>query len=450
MNAIAMRSLKSDGFTSLREPVSVPVAAGGRHELSGRIVAAVLVAGLAWVSEAPAQRGADAVLRVRKLDPSLPGPTTRSRADLNDLNGGQHSGDRADRPAILLTGYWPPSNEAIRRWSPSPTQNPQGWIGSDWEGRGYDVYSYFPEFNPANCNFCGKGSGDLEVDYQDTSADFWPIANGIEPIAVITFSRGFPDLSWELEMNQYNRSQWIDDYLSPFQPTPSPPDGSVPAGTLRLSALPVQDIVDAVNNANLGVNAYICYSGDGGGFLSEFIAYHGVWYQNLHPSPTDSSWCIAGGHVHVGGSISWSTARLAAEVSLRTLIGYVDAVRAATICQVDLGYGGPGTATLKVCGDPLGPGGEADLLFSGAPAGVPAWMLAGLSFSPTYFHGGFVVPLPPSFIVGFICDLDGEWFVPRLPGGGGPATIYLQTIYRDPFLAEGVGFSNVVGIDLLQ
>lgn len=84
---------------------------------------------------------------------------------------------------ILVTGYWPPSNEGVRPFSTSATQNPTGWIGSDWESRGYDVHTYFPEFVPPDCSNCGKGTGDLEVDYQDTTADFWPIANALAPIA---------------------------------------------------------------------------------------------------------------------------------------------------------------------------------------------------------------------------------------------------------------------------
>ncbi len=47
---------------------------------------------------------------------------------------------------ILITGYWPPTNEMIRRFSTSATQNPTGWIGENWEGRGYNVHSFFPEF----------------------------------------------------------------------------------------------------------------------------------------------------------------------------------------------------------------------------------------------------------------------------------------------------------------
>ncbi|MFT4542302.1 MAG: hypothetical protein ACI835_004770 [Planctomycetota bacterium] len=228
------------------------------------------------------------------------------------------------RPAIMLTGYWTPTNEMLRCFSDDPVQNPQGWIGSDWEGRGYDVYAYFPEFTPLNCSICGQGSGDLEVDYQDTSADFWAIANSVRPIALITFSRGFDNLSWELEMNQYNRNTWVNDYTAPLQPTPAPPDASVPGAHLRPSKRPVQEIVDAVDAAGLRLDPQICFSGNGGGFLSEFAAYHGVWYQGVHDDPADPDWCVTAGHVHVGGQITWPIATLAAEVTLRTVIDHVD------------------------------------------------------------------------------------------------------------------------------
>ncbi len=148
-------------------------------------------------------------------------------------------GGAGQRPAVMLTGYWPPSNEMLRQFSANPVQNPEGWVGENWEGRGYDLYAFFPEFNPPDCNNCGRGMGDLEVDYQDTSQDFWFIADSLQPIAVITFSRGSINFSWELEMNQYNRDSWFRDYRVPLMPTPNPPDDSVPAGTLRLSELPV-------------------------------------------------------------------------------------------------------------------------------------------------------------------------------------------------------------------
>ena len=233
------------------------------------------------------------------------------------------------RPAILLTGYWPPSNEAVRRFSPSATQNPLGWIGSDWEGRGYDVYSYFPEFVPATCTSCGSGSGDLMVDYQDSSNDFWAIANALQPIAIVTFSRTNASQSWELETNTHNHLTWGADYIAPTQPTPAPADASVPAEALRTSQLPMQAIVNDVQAAGLGLNPFICVLNHAGGFVSEFIGYHGLWYQDLHKSPTDPAWCITAGHIHVGSGVTWANARTAAEITVRRVILHVDGVRNA-------------------------------------------------------------------------------------------------------------------------
>ena len=69
-----------------------------------------------------------------------------------------------ERPKIMLTGYWPPTNEMVRHFSQDSELNPEGWQGENWEGLGYDVVSFFPQFEPADCNDCGQGYGDLEVD----------------------------------------------------------------------------------------------------------------------------------------------------------------------------------------------------------------------------------------------------------------------------------------------
>ncbi len=255
---------------------------------------------------------------------------------------------RASRRVILLTGYWPPSNSMLRTWSPNPDQNPNGWTGRNWEGRGYDIYAYFPEFSDPSCQNCGRGRGDLEVDYQDTSQDFWRIANPLQPVAIVTFSRGNNNRSWEVETNQFNRQGWIPDYLSPNFPTPSPPDASVPAEFLRVSTLPRQAIADAINAANLNINGVVCTGGDGGGFLSEFAAYHGVWYQSLHASPSDPAYCVAAGHVHVGGALG-AEAASAAKVTVRTVIDHVNTILGAPGGTVSLcGAGGVNAA----CGDP--------------------------------------------------------------------------------------------------
>ena len=227
-----------------------------------------------------------------------------------------------ENPIILVTGFWPPTNEMIKHFSQNLNLNPNGWEGDDWENRGYDIISYFPEFSDPDCSNCGIGYGDFEVDYQDTSEDFWPIFQEHNPIAVITFSRGYMDQSWELEYNAYNRTNWYNDYLTPYLPTPNPPDENEDAFFLRNSNLPMNNILNAVNGLNLGLNSYIDENGDPGHFVSEFMAYHGTWYRDLNQFGDNN--CIAAGHIHVGGYINWDTAKQATETTIRTLIDYLD------------------------------------------------------------------------------------------------------------------------------
>lgn len=228
-------------------------------------------------------------------------------------------------PNVLITGYWPPTNEMVRRFSPNPAQNPDGWIGENWEGRGYNVYAFFPEF-PSGL---GKGEGDLEVDYQDTSTDFWLITEQINPIALITTGRSVDDNSWEVEVRQRNLpfGAWVDDYEEPNQPTPAPPDESVPAWTIRMSSLPVWDIASWVNYMVPDLNAFVDNSGYCGAFLCEFIAYHGVWYRDLHGDPLDPAWCPSAGHIHVGGYATVESAREAVDVTLRVVMDNLRWVR---------------------------------------------------------------------------------------------------------------------------
>jgi hypothetical protein len=221
----------------------------------------------------------------------------------------------------MLTGFWPPSNEMLRKFSTAPNQNPGGWQGQNWEGRGYDVYAYFPEF-PGGVGSNPKGNGDFEVDYQDVSSDFWRITDNIHPVAILSYGQGAKP--WEIEYNARNLSGWDGDYLYPRGPTPSPPDNSVPAGYVRNSTLPVQAIADAINSSGAGVNAWVDWDGDTGAFLCEYMAYHDAWYQSLHSDPCDQYSCLAAGFTHVSGSLSISTATTACEIALRATINYLD------------------------------------------------------------------------------------------------------------------------------
>jgi hypothetical protein len=222
---------------------------------------------------------------------------------------------------IMLTGYWPVTNEMLRRFSNNPAQNPQGWIGENWEGRGYNIYAFFPEF-PAGT--FPVGVGDFTVDYQDTSEDWWRITNEVKPVSIITFSRGSTGSLWEIETRQRNLVTWVDDYVAPFQPTPAPPDASMAPNGIRFSSLPTAKIASAVNAAGLGITAVVDTTGYGGGFLSEFIAYHGCWYRDMHIDATDPDRCFMSGHIHVGTAVSQNTATIASQISLRTMLSHLD------------------------------------------------------------------------------------------------------------------------------
>jgi hypothetical protein len=237
-------------------------------------------------------------------------------------------GDAAFTRNILITGYWPPTNEMLRPWSTNPVQNPGGWQGLDWEGRGYNIYSYFPEF-PGGVEVNPRGTGDFQVDYQAASADFWRITSELNPLAIITFSRGSAGSSWELESRarKLPLNQWTQDYLAPFQPTADLPIASEPDGTIRFSSLPMTQIRNAVAAANLGVNAFIDTSNSfGGTFVSEFTSYHSAWYANLHASPADPFQAFAGGHIHVGINTPLAAASQATRITLRELTTYLDSV----------------------------------------------------------------------------------------------------------------------------
>jgi len=230
-------------------------------------------------------------------------------------------GGRSCTNNIMLTGYWPPTNEMLRPFSPNPDQNPGGWVGADWEGRGYNVYAFFPEFPQG----LGKGVGDFEVDYQDTSNDFWVVVEQLDPVAIITTGRAEYDMDWELEggNRMLELDDWMDDYLEPFQPTPDLPIAGENPGETRWATLPFPAIIAAVESALPAVNAYYTLW-DGSDFLCAFIGYHANWYHEMHAGPDDPVWNVAAGHIHVGYQISDQDAAIATEVTLRTLIDYLD------------------------------------------------------------------------------------------------------------------------------
>lgn len=234
----------------------------------------------------------------------------------------------ANTTNILITGYWPPTNEMLRPWSTNPAQNPGGWQGGNWEGRGYDIFSYFPEF-PGGTGTNPRGTGDFQVDYQAASADFWRVVGELRPVAIITFSRGSPGANWELESRHRKLplGSWTPDYLAPTRPTADLPIAAEPDFTIRTSSLPMTRIRDAVNAAGVGFSSFIDTSDSfGGTFVSEFTGYHSAWYAQLHASPDDPFRAVAGGHIHVGIDTPLAGAMEATRITLRELTAYVDTV----------------------------------------------------------------------------------------------------------------------------
>ena len=207
---------------------------------------------------------------------------------------------------IMLTGMWPPTNEMLRQFSCDRAKNPEGWKGENWKGKGFDVHAFFPEF-PDYPEGGLDGQGDFRIDYRTVSADFWRIAAALKPRAIITFSAAagrYP--GWILERLARNLSEWKLFAHVAEQPSPCPPDASFPADQARESTLPIERIVEAINRA--GVYADVAESDpmparvqdDAGSFVSEFIAYHGVWYQADNCGSDAEHPCLAAGHIHVG------------------------------------------------------------------------------------------------------------------------------------------------------
>ncbi|QDU66758.1 hypothetical protein [Engelhardtia mirabilis] len=117
-------------------------------------------------------------------------------------------------------------------------------------------------------------------------------------------------------------------------------------------------------------------------------------------------------------------------------------------CQTDLGSQGPGGAVLTLCGGNLSSGTTADLELVGAAPNSMLWIVLGAGNSPTPLFGGTLVPTADNVLFD-MADAGGAWIAPNIPGGGGPATLYLQVVFDDAALAGGFGFSNALQVDFL-
>jgi MYXO-CTERM domain-containing protein len=248
------------------------------------------------------------------------------------------------RRTILVTGYWPPTNEMLRPFSPNPAQNPGSWIGSNWENRGYDIRAYFPEF-PGGTGSNPRGTGDFEVDYQDTAADLSRLIEELRPVAVVSFSRANTSIGWEMEP-AYQRHRlpgetqlpgrsipiYSQDYFGNRYPTEAL--AGIPIGDVRLSTLPMTQIRDAVAAAipSSQINPFIPNYNPatpdtfdyGGAFLSGYLPYLAARYRDMNNNPADPFRMVMSGHVHVGTNLNVSVGTQATMITLREVTTALD------------------------------------------------------------------------------------------------------------------------------
>lgn len=215
------------------------------------------------------------------------------------------AGCASQNKTVLLTGYWPPTNEMLRPFSADAEMNPDGWQGKNWQGSGYDVYAYFPEF-PGGTKVNPKGDGDFEVDYQDTLADFQRLTHQLKPEVIISFGRG-PG-PWQIEVNAPWQQEWVNDYSDPTQPEP------INRNKALKTTLPAERIQQAVTAAVPDLKVWIDHEGDPGRFLCAYLAYTGMQYQ------LENDHCLASGFIHVGKEVDVPTARKACEATLQAVL----------------------------------------------------------------------------------------------------------------------------------
>jgi hypothetical protein len=119
----------------------------------------------------------------------------------------------------------------------------------------------------------------------------------------------------------------------------------------------------------------------------------------------------------------------------------------APTCQQDLGFQGPGTGTISICGESLTlTASHATFNLAGAAPSAPMFIALGLANNPTSVKGGTLVPVP---LLGMIGGLNtsalGTFTAPVAGGSVSPFTIYIQVIVKNGPTYE---FSNALALNL--
>jgi WD40 repeat protein len=118
----------------------------------------------------------------------------------------------------------------------------------------------------------------------------------------------------------------------------------------------------------------------------------------------------------------------------------------AGTCQTDLGFGGPGSISLAICGDDLTlPGSTATLSIEGATPLSTVALPVGVANNPTPFKGGTLVPFPWLVLVPLATDASGNVTAPVVGSGNPPVTITMQAVDPIPGAFE---FSNALEVTI--
>ncbi|MFT7462016.1 MAG: choice-of-anchor B domain-containing protein [Pseudohongiellaceae bacterium] len=116
------------------------------------------------------------------------------------------------------------------------------------------------------------------------------------------------------------------------------------------------------------------------------------------------------------------------------------------VCQLDLGFGGPGNSIFSICGESLDSGNSATLSLTQAPANTLSVLFLSLASNPQPFKGGMLATLPILLDLSLQTDGSGSITLP-IAGGNGPLTIYGQFAIVDGAQPFGVGLSNALEIE---
>jgi arylsulfatase A-like enzyme len=119
-----------------------------------------------------------------------------------------------------------------------------------------------------------------------------------------------------------------------------------------------------------------------------------------------------------------------------------------SICQVDLGFGGPGTTELALCGAYMALGNVVTPEISGAPPNANGMLLYAAMFLPKPFGFGTVTTLPAYEMVPFTTDALGMATLPPVKQLAIDVSVYMQAIVIDPG-PGGFAISNTLRVDFL-